>query len=112
MKPVLTAVIAGLFAVTAVAASAQTATTSDNSGAQQQAPGAGGTSKPGVSGLPGGKSGPAVTPSGSGSSSGPATTSTRQRDQSNVPGQPGDKSGATDPNKDSHPEGTGNHPGE
>jgi hypothetical protein len=59
---------------------------------QQNAPGTGGTSKPGVTGLPGSKSGATKTPESlpqSGSSSPP----TLQQDQSKVPGMTGSKSG-------------------
>jgi len=64
----------------------------------QNAPGEGGTSKPGVPGHAGTESGPSPS---SGSSmpgakdSGPSVT--RQRDQSKVPGLPGGKSGASAP---------------
>jgi hypothetical protein len=54
---------------------------------------AGGVSKPGVAGAPGGKSGPTATSSGS--SSAPAANSTQLQDQSKVQGLPGGKSGAT-----------------
>jgi hypothetical protein len=85
-----------------------------NQNGRQHAPGTGGTSKPGVRGLPGSKSGPAVTPSGktsSGSSSGTAAT-TRQRDQSGVPGLPGSKSGpaVTSPNKKGSSSGENTNP--
>ena len=72
---------------------------------QQNQPGTGGTSKPGVQGLPGGKSGPTVKapavkatppqraamPPGTDGQSGNGTT---QQDESKVPGLPGGKSGA------------------
>ena len=57
---------------------------------QQNAPGAAGTSKPGVPGLPGSKSGPTVTPSGNTVSD---TKTHSSGDQSGVPGLPGSKSG-------------------
>jgi hypothetical protein len=58
----------------------------------QNAPGTAGTSKAGVPGLPGGKSGTTVTPSGK------VPENTRSRpsgDQSGVQGLPGNKSGPT-----------------
>lgn len=58
---------------------------------QQNAPGTAGTSKAGVPGLPGSKSGPTVTPSGT---TGPeATRSYPSGDQSGVKELPGNKSG-------------------
>jgi hypothetical protein len=59
---------------------------------QQNAPGTGGTSKPGVAGLPGSKSGPTKTPE-SLPQSGSSTPPTLQQDQSKVPGMTGSKSG-------------------
>jgi hypothetical protein len=59
---------------------------------QQNAPGTAGASKPGVPGLPGSKSGPTVSPSGS------TVTGTKTQpsgDQSGVQGLPGNKSGPT-----------------
>ncbi len=53
-------------------------------------PGTAGTSKPGVPGLPGSKSGPTVTPSGNTASD---TTARPSGDQSGVKGLPGNKSG-------------------
>jgi hypothetical protein len=81
-----------LFATLAFSAWGQPTTT----GAQDNAPGAGGTSKPGVSGAPGSKSGPAAGSQGSApSTSDPATT---HQDPSGVRGMPGSKSGpATNP---------------
>ena len=58
---------------------------------QQNAPGAAGTSKPGVPGLPGSKSGPTVAPSGS--SAPKVTRNHPSGDQSGVQGLPGNKSG-------------------
>jgi hypothetical protein len=58
---------------------------------QDNPPGAAGTSKPGVPGLPGSKSGPTVTPSGK---TAPEANSARPSgDQSGVRGLPGNKSG-------------------
>ena len=60
---------------------------------QDNPPGAAGTSKPGVPGLPGSKSGPTVTPSGN---TAPEAAQTRPSgDQSGVQGLPGNKSGPT-----------------
>ena len=60
---------------------------------QQNAPGTGGVSKPGVAGMPGNESGAAVrAPSGSSTMSG-GTSNAQQQDQSKVPGLPGGKSG-------------------
>ena len=57
---------------------------------QNNAPGAGGTSKPGMAGAPGSKSGPAAKPSGAAGA-----------DESGVKGMPGNKSGpsAREPKK-------------
>lgn len=60
---------------------------------QQNAPGAGGTSKPGMPGLPGSKSGPTVTPSGN---TLPEAQTHPSGDQSGVRGLPGNKSGPTE----------------
>ena len=57
---------------------------------QQNAPGTAGTSKPGVPGLAGSKSGPTVTPSGN---TVPETKTHPSGDQSGVQGLPGNKSG-------------------
>jgi hypothetical protein len=57
---------------------------------RENAPGAAGTSKPGVPGLPGSKSGPTVTPSGN---TVPDTKTHPSGDQSGVQGLPGNKSG-------------------
>jgi hypothetical protein len=59
---------------------------------QQNAPGTGGTSKPGAAGLPGSKSGATKTPE-SLPQSGSSTPPTLQQDQSRVPGITGSKSG-------------------
>lgn len=68
---------------------------------EQNTPNTGGVSKPGVSGKPGNKSGPAVTPqtgqSGTSSQSGtsrePNEGVTKEQDTSGVHGMPGNKSG-------------------
>ncbi|MGA7259765.1 MAG: hypothetical protein WA709_36710 [Stellaceae bacterium] len=57
----------------------------------QNAPGTAGTSKAGVPGLPGSKSGPTVMPSGN--TVPEATRNQPSGDQSGVPGLPGNKSG-------------------
>ena len=57
----------------------------------QNAPGTAGTSKAGVPGLPGSKSGPTVTPSGT---TLPEARNNPSGDQSGVQGLPGNKSGA------------------
>ncbi len=82
------------FAVYGLPTGAQT--TSPSTGAQNQsvqdnAPGTGGTSRPGVPGLPGSKSGPAVRSQGSDPSSGDSTTT--HQDPSGVRGLPGSKAG-------------------
>lgn len=61
---------------------------------QRNAPGTGGVSKPGVSGLPGSEAGPTVTPSGT---TAPEASRTHpDGDESKVPGLPGNKSGPTE----------------
>jgi hypothetical protein len=59
---------------------------------RENAPGTAGTSKPGVAGLPGSKSGPTVAPSGN---TVPETNTRPSGDQSGVQGLPGNKSGPT-----------------
>jgi len=59
---------------------------------KQNAPGVGGTSKPGVPGLPGSKSGPTATQSGPAPSTAHKDM-TKSHDESKVPGLPGSKSG-------------------
>ena len=76
---------------------------------QQNAPGTGGVSKPGVPGLPGSKSGPAARePSGSSAPSAPSATNTQLQDQSKVPGMAGNKAGPSvrEPGGASHAGGT------
>ncbi len=60
---------------------------------RENPPGKAGTSKPGIPGLPGSKSGPTVTPSGNTVSE---TKTHSSGDQSGVQGLPGNKSGPTD----------------
>lgn len=66
--------------------------TSTSQSTQQTAPRGDGNSKPGVPGLPGSKSGPTVTPSGT---TVRETTTHPSGDQSGVKGLPGNKSGPT-----------------
>jgi hypothetical protein len=81
-----------IIAVTALASPvwAQGVTTQGQPG-RHDAPGTAGISKPGVSGLPGSKSGPTVTPSGT--TAPEALRSHPSGDQSGVQGLPGNKSG-------------------
>ena len=100
-----TSILSGLAAV-ALAASAFAAPSfaQTQTSPQQNQAGTGGTSKPGVQGLPGSKSGPTVKSSdptstqraanpqtGTGSDQG--NTTTKNQDESKVPGKPGSKSG-------------------
>jgi hypothetical protein len=102
MKTVLSAA-AGILALVAMAlpaaaASDQPGTNGQGSSAQQNAPGHGGTSKPGIAGKPGSKSGPTArhNKNGSTAGSGSSTKETvRHQDESKVPGKPGSKSGPT-----------------
>jgi hypothetical protein len=77
---------------------------------QQMAPGTGGTSKPGVQGLPGSKSGPAAksgntkrptqraaNPEAGQRTGGKTGNPAMHQDESKVPGKPGSKSGPTAP---------------
>jgi len=99
MKPLLTMAVAGaISAVAALPVQAQSGTSQSTmqgqSTTEQNAPGSGGVSKPGVSGQPGNKSGPAVRPGNGTSESGTSGSSTvQQQDESKVPGLPGNKSG-------------------
>ena len=68
-------------------------------GTQQNEPGTGGTSKPGVQGDVGGKNGPAAIPNDAGNAHPPGNPSTggasaTANDNSKVPGLAGGKSGA------------------
>jgi hypothetical protein len=76
----------------AIPAWAQGVTTKGES-TRENAPGTAGTSKAGVPGLPGSKSGPTVTPSGK--TVPEATRGGPSGDQSGVRGLPGSKSGPT-----------------
>src|SRR5690348_1287115 len=101
MRKILSLAAAAALMTATLPAWAQT-TTSPSSKSDQQmqnAPGSGGTSKPGVSGQAGNKSGPAAKENGSSSSStGSSGSSTPpsalpSQDSSKVPGLPGNKSG-------------------
>jgi hypothetical protein len=106
MKPLLafvTLAVAGAIpAMVALPAEAQTAapqSTMQEQSVDQNAPGSGGVSKPGTTGLPGSKAGPAIDrPSGSRApdSNMSGTSTAPQQDQSKAPGLPGGKSGATE----------------
>ena len=89
MSKLLNGVATAAIVVIASSAWAQGVTTQGQP-TQQNAPGTAGTSKPGVAGLPGSKSGPTVTPSGNAV---PETKSHPSGDQSGVQGLPGNKSG-------------------
>jgi opacity protein-like surface antigen len=65
----------------------------DSSESQQNAPGTGGMSKPGVPGEPGTKSGTTVAPDDKDRQSGTSQSNAIQQDQSKVPGMKGNKSG-------------------
>src|SRR5689334_18773944 len=90
MNKLLTGVATAAIVVLALPVWAQGVTTQGQP-TRENAPGAAGTSKPGVPGLPGSKSGPTVTPSGN---TAPEATRTHPSgDQSGVRGLPGSKSG-------------------
>ncbi|HVJ54171.1 MAG TPA: hypothetical protein VM689_17020 [Aliidongia sp.] len=96
MKTALIGTAMLLMAAGPTFAQSQTATPPQGSPgtmSQQNAPGAGGTSKPGTAGLPGSKSGPTAKPSSTGA---PANSTTPQQDQSKVPGKSGAESGKPD----------------
>jgi hypothetical protein len=101
MKEVFIGIALAVIAALVVPAFAQTDTKSDST-VEQNDPGTGGQSKPGVQGLPGNKSGPAVKPGAdmekqnSGDDQSPAAGS----DNSKVPGLPGNKSGSSQENPD------------
>jgi hypothetical protein len=102
--------VSGL-AVAALAAGALTSPSfAQTQSSQQMAPGTGGTSKPGVQGLPGSKSGPAAksgkakqptqraaNPEAGQRTGGKTGNPTMQQDESKVPGKPGSKSGPAAP---------------
>ncbi len=92
MKMLLSAAAVAL-AMGSLPAWSQT-TTSPTNDQLQNAPGTGGTSKPGVAGQTGNKSGPAAQQSGtSASRSLTGTTTSPSQDESKVQGMPGNKSG-------------------
>jgi hypothetical protein len=93
MKTPLGGVALAAIVALALPAWSQSNTTSGQSThTQQSVPGADGGSKPGIPGLPGGKSGPTVTPSGT---TVPESKGHPNGDQSGVKGLPGNKSGPT-----------------
>jgi hypothetical protein len=96
MNKLLSGAIVMALMAAAVPSSAQTNLPQTGTGSQtnqQIAPGTGGVSKPDMPGLPGSKSGPTVTPSGTGI---PEASKLKQSgDESDVRGLPGNKSGAT-----------------
>jgi hypothetical protein len=87
MKKLLSGVAMAAILVAALPAWSQTSTSQST---QHAAPGGDGNSKPGVPGLPGNKSGPTVTPSGT---TAPESGTHPSGDQSGVKGLPGNKSG-------------------
>jgi hypothetical protein len=89
MKKLLSGAAAASIIALALPAWSQTNQTTGQS-PQNYAPGQAGASKPGVPGLPGSKSGPTVTPSGT---TMPETNTHPSGDQSGVRGLPGNKSG-------------------
>ena len=116
-----TLIVSGLAAAALAAGALTSPSFAQTQSDQQMQPGTGGTSKPGVQGLPGSKAGPTVrpnrkpaaptqratnpdsaqstgrfgAPSGNGTMPQDQTgNSTMQQDQSKVPGMPGNKSGA------------------
>lgn len=84
-------IVAAALPIAAQTQPPQTGTASRSS--QQVQPGTGGVSKPDMPGLPGSKSGPTVTPSGSGTSE--VSKLPQSGDESDVRGLPGNKSGRT-----------------
>jgi hypothetical protein len=90
MKRLLSGVAIVAVAALALPAWAQGITT-EGQPVRHDAPGTAGVSKPGVPGLPGSKSGPTVTPSGT--TAPQAQRSHPSGDQSGVQGLPGNKSG-------------------
>jgi hypothetical protein len=90
MRKLVSGLAVAVIVALAVPAWAQGVTTQDQP-TGQNAPGTAGTSKAGVPGLPGSKSGPTVMPSGKAVPE--ATRNQPSGDQSGVPGLPGNKSG-------------------
>jgi hypothetical protein len=103
--------VSGLAAAALVAGALTSPSFAQTQSNQQVAPGTGGTSKPGVQGLPGSKSGPAAKSGNAkqptqraanpeaGQRTGGKTgnPTTMHQDESKVPGKPGSKSGPTAP---------------
>ena len=89
MNKLLSSAAMAAIVVLALPAWAQGVTTQGEP-TRENAPSTAGTSKPGVPGLPGSKSGPTVTPSGNTVSE---TKTLPSGDQSGVQGLPGNKSG-------------------
>jgi hypothetical protein len=92
LNELLSGVTTAAIIVLALPARAQGVTTQGQP-TGENAPGTAGTSKPGVPGLLGGKSGPTVTPSGN---TVPETKTHPSGNQSGVRGLPGNKSGPTE----------------
>jgi hypothetical protein len=104
MKTLLKIIAVSALAVAAMPALSQTNQNKPGTqSSEQNAPGTGGVSKPGVSATPGTQSGPAPpvtvgegaaakTPGGLENPAG-SSTQTHQQDQSGVPGLPGSKAG-------------------
>jgi hypothetical protein len=103
--------VSGLAAAALVAGALTSPSFAQTQSNQQVAPGTGGTSKPGVQGLPGSKSGPAAKSGNAkqptqraanpeaGQRTGGKTgnPTTMHQDESKVPGKPGSKSGPSAP---------------
>jgi hypothetical protein len=92
-EELLSGVVVAAIVAVAWSARSQSSTTTQGQSTQQNASGTGGPSQPGVSGLPGSKSGPTVTRSGT--TAPEATRSQPSGDQIKVQGLPGSKSGPT-----------------
>jgi hypothetical protein len=92
-EELLSGVVVTAIVAVAWSARSQSSTTTQGQSTQQNASGTGGPSQPGVSGLPGSKSGPTVTRSGT--TAPEATRSQPSGDQIKVQGLPGSKSGPT-----------------
>lgn len=96
MKKFLSVVAVTALATASLPAWSQTNASPSNDQTQNP-PGVGGTSKPGIAGHPGNKSGPDARQSGTSTPPSNAGTATSpSRDESKVPGLPGGKSGPSD----------------
>ncbi len=94
MKRLLSVVAAAALTIASLPAWSQTNPSGDQT---RNPPGAGGTSKPGVAGQPGNKSGPAAGQSGTSTPpSGTGATTSPSQDSSKVQGLPGNKSGPSE----------------